>query len=36
MPTELVLVGGVLVAAAGALVFALIHRQKPVDPLHIR
>jgi hypothetical protein len=32
MPTELVWVGGVLVAAGGALVLALIRRQKPVEP----
>ena len=36
MPTELVLVGGVLVAAGGALVFALIRRTKPVEPQHFR
>jgi hypothetical protein len=34
MPTELVWVGGVLVAVGGALVFALIRRVKPVEPPH--
>jgi hypothetical protein len=36
MPTELVWVGGVLVAAGGALVFALIRRTKPLEPPHFR
>ena len=34
MPTELVWVGAVLVAAGGAVVFALIRRVKPVEPPH--
>jgi len=36
MPTELVWLGGVLVVAAGVVIFALIRRQKPAEPPHLR
>jgi preprotein translocase subunit SecG len=36
MPTELVFVGAILVAAAGVLIFVLIQRQQPAEPPHIR
>jgi hypothetical protein len=36
MPTELVLIGGVLAVAAGGLVFVLLRRQKAAEPLHFR
>jgi len=36
MPTELVLIGGVLVVAAGGLIFWLINRRKPTEPPHFR
>jgi hypothetical protein len=36
MPTELVFVGGILVIAAGLLIFALIHRHQPAEPPHLR
>ena len=35
MPTELVWFGGILVIAAGVLIFVLIRRQKPSDPPHL-
>jgi hypothetical protein len=34
MPTELVWFGGVLVAIAGLVVFAAIHRHTPARPPH--
>ena len=34
MPTELVGIGGVLVAIAGLLVFFLLRRQKIAEPPH--
>lgn len=34
MPTDLVLIGGVLVVVAGGLMFVLINRRKPADPPH--
>jgi hypothetical protein len=36
MPTELVWIGGVLVAVGGALAFALIRRTKPLELPHFR
>lgn len=36
MPTGLVLIGGILVVAAGGLVFVLLRRQKPAEPPHFR
>ncbi len=36
MPTELVWLGGVLVAVVGVLAFLLIQREKPSPPPHIR
>ena len=36
MPTELVLIGGITVVAAGALIFAFLHSRKPTTPLHLR
>jgi hypothetical protein len=36
MPTELVLIGGVLVAVAGGLIFLLIRRTKTAEPPHFR
>jgi hypothetical protein len=36
MPTELVILGGVLVVIAGVAIFALIQRQKPRDPPHFK
>ena len=36
MPTELVFVGGILVVAAGGLIFWFINHQKPVEPPHFR
>jgi hypothetical protein len=35
MPIDLVLIGGVLVAIAGVLIFFLIRRQKPPEPPHL-
>jgi hypothetical protein len=34
MPTELVGIGGVLVAAAGVIIFAFLRRQKAPEPPH--
>jgi hypothetical protein len=36
MPTELVLIGGILVVAAGGLFVLLLRRQKVVEPPHFR
>jgi hypothetical protein len=36
MPTELVLIGGVLVVVAGVVIFALIRRQKRPEPPHFK
>jgi hypothetical protein len=36
MPTELVLIGGMLVIAAGGLFGVLLRRQKTVEPPHFR
>jgi hypothetical protein len=36
MPTELVLIGGILVVAAGGLVFFLLHRHKTAELPHFR
>jgi hypothetical protein len=36
MPTDLVFLGGILTVAAGCLIFVLIRRQKPTEPLHFR
>lgn len=36
MPTELILIGGILVVAAGGLFFVLLRHQKPVEPPHFR
>lgn len=36
MPTELVLIGGVLVVAVGGLIFLILRGQKAADPPHIR
>ena len=36
MPTGLVLIGGVLVVAAGGLVFVFLRRQKAAEPPHFR
>ena len=36
MPTELVWIGGVLVVAAGGLVFLVLRRTKAVEPPHFR
>jgi hypothetical protein len=36
MPIELVSLGGILVAVVGVLAFLLIHREKPLQPPHIR
>ena len=36
MPTELVLLGGVLTVAVGGLILVLIRRHKPTEPLHFR
>jgi hypothetical protein len=36
MPTELVLIGGILVAAAGGLFVLVLRRQKVVEPPHFR
>jgi hypothetical protein len=36
MPTELVLIGSILTVAAGCLIFVLIRRHKPAEPLHFR
>ena len=35
MPTELVWLGGILVAVVGVLAFLLIQREKPSQPPHI-
>jgi hypothetical protein len=32
MPTDLVLIGGILAVVAGGLMFVLINRWKPADP----
>jgi hypothetical protein len=36
MPTELVLLGGITVVAAGALIFVFLRNRKPATPLHLR
>jgi hypothetical protein len=36
MPTELVLIGGILVVAAGGLFVVFLRRQKVVEPPHFR
>ena len=36
MPIELVWLGGLLVAAAGALIFLFIQCRKPAEPPHFR
>jgi hypothetical protein len=36
MPTELIIIGGLLVAVAGTVVFALLRRQKAAEPVHFR
>jgi hypothetical protein len=36
MPTGLILIGGILVVAAGGLVFVLLRRQKAAEPPHFR
>jgi hypothetical protein len=36
MPTELVVIGGILVAIGGGFMFWLINRQKPTEPPHFR
>jgi hypothetical protein len=36
MPIELVWLGGLLVAAAGGLIFLFIQRRKPAEPPHFR
>jgi hypothetical protein len=36
MPTELVLIGGILVVVAGGLVFVLLRRHKEAEPPHFR
>jgi hypothetical protein len=36
MPTELVVIGGILVAAAGGLCFLFLHHLKAAEPPHIR
>ena len=36
MPVELVLIGGILVVVAGAVIFILIRRQKATEPPHFR
>jgi hypothetical protein len=36
MPTELLLIGGILVVAAGGLVFMFLRRHKAVEPPHFR
>jgi hypothetical protein len=36
MPTELVWVGGILVVAAGVLIFVVLQRHKPAEPPHFR
>ena len=36
MPTDLVLIGAILVVVAGGLIFWLINRQKPTEPPHFR
>ncbi len=35
VPTDLVLIGGVLVVVAGVLIFFLIRRQNPPEPPHL-
>ena len=36
MPTELVLIGGITVVAAGALIYTFLRTRKPTPPLHLR
>jgi len=36
MPTELVLIGGILVVAAGGLVFVILRRHKTAELPHFR
>ena len=36
MPIELVWLGGILVGAAGVLMFIIIQWQKPAEPPHLR
>jgi len=36
MPTELVLIGGILVLAAGGLIFVFLRRQRAAEPPHFR
>jgi hypothetical protein len=36
MPTELVVIGGVLVVIAGVAIFAMIRNQKPPEPPHFK
>jgi LPXTG-motif cell wall-anchored protein len=36
MPTELIVIGGILVVAAGGLIFVFLRRQKAAEPLHFR
>jgi hypothetical protein len=36
MPTELVFIGGILVAAAGGLCFLFLRRLKAAEPPHFR
>lgn len=36
MPTELVFIGGILVAVVGVLMFFLIRRRKSDEPPHLR
>ena len=36
MPTELVLIGGITVVAAGALIFMFLRSRKPAAPLNLR
>lgn len=36
MPTELVLLGCIITLAVGGLLFVVIRRHKPAEPLHFR
>ena len=36
MPTELVFIGSILTVAVGGLIFVLIRRHKPTEPLHFQ
>jgi hypothetical protein len=36
MPTDLVLLGGIITVAAGCLIFVVIRRQRPTETLHFR